>query len=373
MLAGLALGGSVALMVSAVLLKYPGASVHNAGQAFNGILRIIGLSTAILLGIGIVGTVVGVGLLRVRSWARDAALAWSFGTTLLFVSILAIPQSWIGARPNPTGILLFMIFLLPVNAWWLMLFTRQEVMDLFGPAPAPQRKLELPDWLKENLLGKSILTVGAAAVVLFTASRILYANSPMREIERSRDALARIHSWHFHTVRYVKGQPPETIDIDTFCPSFEHCTTSFVDDRGETQVRESIHYFTNYFNHIGGDWVPAKMQGGFSDPGILECQRGPLSNDENSLPLDSFLDDGSVTRGEVQQVNGDSCRDYQVSAPTPHDPAERKFEFTICINEQDHLPRETRRTAPFAVHEGVTEYSQWNAMNEPDLPPEIPK
>jgi len=70
------------------------------------------------------------------------------------------------------------------------------------------------------------------------------------------------------------------------------------------------------------------------------------------LPLDSFIEDGSVKRGVLRQVNGDSCRDYQVSAPTPHDPAERKFEFTICINELDHLPRETRRTAPFALHEG---------------------
>jgi len=371
LLAGAALGGSVVLMVSAVVLKYPGASVRNAGQEFNNIMRLVGLSTAILIGIGIVGTVVGVGLLRVRSWARDAALAWSFGTTLLFVIILATPQSLFGARPNPTGILLFMVFLLPVNAWWLMLFTRQEVMDLFGPATSAPRKMEIPGWLKENFLGKSILVVGAAAIVLFTTSRIIYRNSPMREIERSRDALAGIHSWHYHTVRYIQNQPPETIDMDTVCPNFQHRTSSIVDARGETQVHESIHYFNHYYNHVGDQWPQAKTQAGFTDPGIVECDAGPIGSDENSLPLASVIENGTVKRGELKQVDGVSCREYQISTLTPHDPAERIFEFTICINQLDHLPRETRRTPPFAVHEGVTEFSQWNVLNEPDLPPEI--
>lgn len=326
---------------------------------------------SILLGVGVVGAVVATGLLRLRAWARDAALAWSLGSTLLFLAIAAVPQWLFGVRPNPVAILLFLLFLLPVNGWWLVLFNRAEVVALFGEPRARSRRMELPPWLGSNLLGKSILIIGAAAIVAFTVARISYRMSPKRDLERTRDALTQIHSWHFHTVRYIKGQPPETIERDTLCPAFEHGTITYTDALGETHMRESIRYFAAVYNHVGDQWVAAPVRGGYSDPGILECQRGPLSSDENSLPLASLIDDSSVKRGGLRMVNGESCRDYEISTPTPHDPAERIFEFSMCINEADHLPRETRRAATYPDHAGISEFSRWNAMSEPDLPPEI--
>ena len=371
LLAALLLTGALTLAFSAVVRTYPGIRLRDTGPQFMPALRIVGLSMAILLSIGIAGLVAATGLLRLRPWARDAALAWSLGTTLLFVIILATPQWLFGVRPNPSGILLFMLFLVPVNVWWLMLFTRAEVVALFDRPAANSPRRELPDWLRENLLGKSILIAGVVVIVAFTAARISYRMSPKRDLERTRDALLQIHSWHFHTVRYIQGQPPETIDRDTLCPSFDHRVSTFVDSRGETQVRESIHSFTTYYNHVGDQWLTAPTRSGYSDPGILECQHGPLSGDENSLPLDSVIDDGSVKRGGLRRVNGESCRDYEVSVATPHDPAERIFNFTMCINELDHLPRETRRMETYPDHEGVSDFSQWNVLNEPNLPPEI--
>jgi hypothetical protein len=45
----------------------------------------------------------------------------------------------------------------------------------------------------------------------------------------------------------------------------------------------------------------------------------------------------------------------------------------MCINEQDHLPRETRRTVPGSEQEGVSTFTQWNAMTEPQLPAGFPR
>jgi hypothetical protein len=137
---------------------------------------------------------------------------------------------------------------------------------------------------------------------------------------------------------------------------------------GMVQTRDSIYYFGNYYDFVDGRWQPARQQAGFVDPGIFECNGDPSSGNQNSLPLAAVIEDGSAKRGETIPVNGDSCSEYAVSVARPHDPKDKEFQFTICINEQDQLPREARRTPPNASEEGVSRYSQWNAMSEPQLP-----
>jgi len=61
------------------------------------------------------------------------------------------------------------------------------------------------------------------------------------------------------------------------------------------------------------------------------------------------------------------------AVPTPHDPQEEDFRFSIGINERDHLPRETRRTPPNAGHQWVATYRQWNATSEPQFPSDFSK
>jgi hypothetical protein len=142
---------------------------------------------------------------------------------------------------------------------------------------------------------------------------------------------------------------------------------------GMVQTRDSIYYFGNYYDFVDGRWQPARQQAGFVDPGIFECNGDPSSGNQNSLPLAAVIEDGSAKRGETIPVNGDSCSEYAVSVARPHDPKDKEFQFTICINEQDQLPREARRTPPNASEEGVSRYSQWNVMSEPQLPPDFPK
>ena len=156
------------------------------------------------------------------------------------------------------------------------------------------------------------------------------------------------------------------------CPSFQRNTRSTVDASGLTQTRDTILYFTNAHYFSEGHWV-ASPRSNTSATDTIECMKGPMTSDENSLPLSGVIEDGTVKRGEVKEVSGESCREFDVSVPTPHDPKEKDYQFTICINEQDHLPRETRRTRPGSSHEGVSVFTKWNAMTEPELPAEIPR
>ena len=329
-------------------------------------MQIIAYGTAIPLVLGLLGIVTGRGLLRLRRWARQSAIIWSIASSLLCLFLLAHPQFKSGVRLDPAPVLMFMLFLFPINAWWLFLFFRPEIKSAFV-APGTTRHV------RENFMPKLIII--AALLLLFAvgAGWILRRNSPMREIERSRDALATVKSWHFHTVRYISGQPPETIDTDTICPSFQHRIASFEDVNGTPQVRESIRFFGVSYSHVGGQWLPAQRLASQTDPGIFECSNGPMSEDANSLPYSGILEDATVKRGELQTINGESCRAYDVSVPTPHDPAEKEFHFTVCIGESDHLPRETRRVHPDWSKEGVSAFSQWDAMSEPQFPPEISK
>lgn len=193
-----------------------------------------------------------------------------------------------------------------------------------------------------------------------------WRNSPMREMEKSSAAVDNAKSWHYHSVRTFAGQPPNTFDKDTFCPTFQRTIQSGTAQNGAPIVFDTIIYFGHSYSQVAGQWASSGNRQG-SVP-IFECPHGPIGSDENSLPYDAILKDGKVRRGGVRNVEGDSCRDYEIVVATPHDPQEKEFQFSMCINEQDHLPRETRRTAPGADQEGVTTLTQWNAVTEPQLP-----
>jgi hypothetical protein len=216
----------------------------------------------------------------------------------------------------------------------------------------------------------------AVAVVLIVLAAGLgwwnWRNSAMREMERSEKAVASSKSWHYQSLHHFPASPPETFDIDTFCPAFQHTVRVATDQNGSPRILDSIIYFGRAYGRVDGQWVLGKGNAQGFLP-IFECDKGALGSDDNSLPYEAFVSDGSVRSGGVRSVAGESCRDYKIAVATPHDPSEKEFRFSMCINEQDHFPRETRRTAPGASEEGVSNYSQWNAFSEPQLPADFPR
>ena len=225
--------------------------------------------------------------------------------------------------------------------------------------------------------------VAVACIVALLAAGVgwwTWRNSPAREMEKSRAAVEKATNWHYHTVHLNRADPsvpPETVDEDIFCPSFLHTTRTSLDQAGTPIVHESIIYLGRSYNHLGDAWVLAGgRQADINAQGslpIFECLKGAMGSDDDSLPYEAIIETGTVRQGGVSNAGGDSCRYYDISVPTPQDPAEKEFHFSMCINEQDHLPRETRRTPPGATEEGVSTFTQWNAQTEPQLPPGFSK
>jgi hypothetical protein len=104
---------------------------------------------AFLLAQTALGIFTGVGLLRLRNWARISALVWAGITVpcaLLIVFMMLLVPLPTPSRPEaPTHFLLFFRFFLAlfygiplgVGIWWLILFTRKGVAAQFA-APVPE-------------------------------------------------------------------------------------------------------------------------------------------------------------------------------------------------------------------------------------------
>jgi len=206
--------------------------------------------------------------------------------------------------------------------------------------------------------------IGLALAVLAVLAYALWWNSPARELRRTHDALLLQKTWHLHAVRNYAGIPPQTDDTDFFCPSFAHWVNQYTDWRGAPAVRETIRYNGGYYNLVNGRWTKTGERAE-----INECRHAPIiEGDGIALPFETFGRGTQVHRGAVQTVGGETCRDYKIIVPTPYDMLHKDYRFTMCINELDHLPRQTRRDPSISGTEDSVEYSKWGDLSEPPLP-----
>jgi len=103
-------------------------------------------STLIALGIQ-----TGIGLFRLRSWARSAALIWASIALVFCLSVIAfrpfetffIPEDFVSDLTSLKQLIVvsFLIMLFPVSVWWLFLFRTKSVRMQFAEstAEAPER------------------------------------------------------------------------------------------------------------------------------------------------------------------------------------------------------------------------------------------
>ncbi len=218
---------------------------------------------------------------------------------------------------------------------------------------------------------KWLLILGAVLVAMAAAGFAAWEHSPRQEIVRSQAAVRAAASWHLHTERVFLNIPPETVDLDVVCPDFQHGIARSTALDGAAIEREYIQFHGQTYNRVAKEWQPAKSPASK----FWDCdQHGTLlDGDGNSLPYAAILDDATIRRGELRQSGFGNCRDYEILIPVPTNVLEREYRFVLCINEVDHLPRETRRTPRGSDHEDVKLYSEWNAHTEPRLPADFPR
>jgi hypothetical protein len=218
---------------------------------------------------------------------------------------------------------------------------------------------------------KWMVILGVLLVVLAAASFTAWEHSPRQEMVRSQAAVRAAASWHLHNERVFLNVPPETVDLDVVCPDFQHRISRSTAPDGTTMEREFIQFHGQTYNRVAGEWLLAKSPASK----FWDCdQHGTLlDGDGNSLPYAAILNNATIQRGALRQSGFGNCRDYEILVPVPTNILERECRFVLCINEVDHLPRETRRTPRGADHQDVKLYSEWNEHTEPQLPADFPR
>jgi hypothetical protein len=99
-------------------------------------------STLIALGIQ-----TGIGLFRLRSWARPAALIWASLALVFCLIVIAfrpfetffIPEEFVSDLTSLKQLIVvsFLILLFPISVWWLFLFRTKSVVKQFAE-PTPE-------------------------------------------------------------------------------------------------------------------------------------------------------------------------------------------------------------------------------------------
>jgi uncharacterized membrane protein (DUF2068 family) len=124
-------------------------STPSAGQLPPGVQTMATVVLVVWLAVAVFGIATGVGVLRLKNWARVSALVWAaISAGLCFIILLF---SMVMPLPTPSGqhpisttalrifIILFYSIPVVVGIWWLILFNRPRVRTEFlGTAPAEQ-------------------------------------------------------------------------------------------------------------------------------------------------------------------------------------------------------------------------------------------
>jgi hypothetical protein len=116
-------------------------STPSAGQLPSGIQTMATVVLVVWLAVAVFGITTGVGILRLKNWARISALAWAAisaglcSIILLFSMIMPLPAPN-GPHPISTTtlrmfIILFYSIPVVVGIWWLILFNRPRVRAEF--------------------------------------------------------------------------------------------------------------------------------------------------------------------------------------------------------------------------------------------------
>jgi hypothetical protein len=143
------LGASVSLLG---LYLTPRPEPRSAMPAYATAVAAVGM--LIILGLAVFGIITGIGLIRLRNWARLSILIWSaitvfFGAAALaFLLAIPFPASPGGPLLNPSAVkvVVAIVYGVPVviSIWWLLLFNKKSTKEQFTAASSPGVEGTLP-------------------------------------------------------------------------------------------------------------------------------------------------------------------------------------------------------------------------------------
>ena len=130
---------------------------------------------AMFAGLAALGIATGIGVLRLREWARIAMLIFAGAVTLFsgfgaaIVLMIPMPQTpAVGAGVARAVIAVVYAVPLAVGVWWLVLFTRRDIVSAFALSGATGIPAPSPRPLMVTIIGYWVILGGAGSVLMAT-------------------------------------------------------------------------------------------------------------------------------------------------------------------------------------------------------------
>lgn len=213
---------------------------------------------------------------------------------------------------------------------------------------------------------KKIIVVAVVVVVLGAIAFFMPGEGP-REFKKQIEALDTIHSWRMDMEISSNSQLVVHRIHQAQCPDMEEIT-EFGPEAEVQYVRMAnlIYYRKNRQTWYQDSNVPQDLFLPIVTPRPCMSNPGGTTTSVDSgavewrTELGRAIKEGTFKKGELEMVNGSTCREWQVSWTNLRN---QLVAYTMCINEQDHLPRRIQM-----LRENVSMYFKWNVPVEVQAP-----
>lgn len=180
-----------------------------------------------------------------------------------------------------------------------------------------------------------------------------------KELQQHLNALDSVRSWRMDLQMSRNGLVFASRSHEATCPDMEHIYEDGLNGTAEfIRMSNLVFYKKSTNSWVENSNVPGDLFMPFPTPRPCMSNPGgsvtsPDSGDtEWRTEIQRAIKKGTIQEGELETVKGSSCRNYQVSWLNGRG---QMMAYTICINEQDHLPRKIQD-----FHQSATMYFEWN-------------
>lgn len=214
---------------------------------------------------------------------------------------------------------------------------------------------------------KQWISIAGAALILVALAAHFFTGEGEKEFKLQQQALKEVKSWRIRTQVSMNGRLIVDRTHTANCPDQESIVENSQMSSSEyRRIGDEMFWRQNSTSWKQGS-VPQDLFQPFLSP--RPCMTNPMEYaseingiDEMERYIQSIINKGDFTRGELQTIGGTTCRDWTVMA---FNERRQLVSTTFCVNEKDHLPRRMQTAG-----DAFTMTYEWGlpvSIEKPDL------
>jgi hypothetical protein len=215
---------------------------------------------------------------------------------------------------------------------------------------------------------KGVLGIAAGIILLLVAVYYAMPNPGKKALENEVTAVNNVSSWRIRTVISKNGRVYFTRVHVAVCPDKEHILENGVDNFAEyIRIGDEIYYRNGSMKWVKGTPGPDLFTPFPTPRPCLSNPNEPSSNlpggaEELRQWIEADAKEGTIAKGEMQNFNGASCREWDVSRINNRN---QLGSYKVCLNESNSLPVYWQ-----SANERFGMYFEWDpsiSITEPDM------